>query len=737
MRDLIFRVLIAAVISLAGIFATYTWSRAHRVGLGLSESEEPVARIASSNNEVQRRPAQRFIWQSILKNQELYPGEAVRTASNADARIEFIGQGTVIQLDADTVIEIEKRQDGINLDFLKGNLVIRSAAPSDKIMVKSGGEKLAVANAEVAISKSLSSDAMDVDVVKGEVRRLLNDDLEESVELKPTDGKVSKKKTEARGQVITPNSQPSARLKLLKPRVGEPWYMASNADEPVEVQWSPIDPSYEVSLELGETRTELKGTAIKKSATGIEGRLAYPMQIGDKGFLKLVARSSRGLPELESSIVHYEVRAKQAPLPLEPAPGATARFVTPEKGVREVLLRWANPGALTDLMVETARSRDLRLSLVAKNVGEAVSYQTDFGQMPGFVYWRVSGRLPGTNQMVSSPVQEFYLPSEKGEAAPLLKPTLLLPKDQSLSTALAAAGSGINLRWQPVQSAIKYELTLHERVSVGDGNAELKNHTRESTATEVNVKGLKPGAYSWSVIAIDENGRRSPASIEWRFTIEGLPMLSWHDGRTRDRVVFKGQKPFLNVAWTRGPQEAVNWRVRVVSTRLPASVGGAPQPEAPWKPTSQPHLQEVLPQAGLYRIEAEALDKEGRVVASAPARTIEFEPAPPLSAPDFAASIKKEIEGSESGDVDIAWLPIQDAKQYVITLKNKDGTTVKSQKTAGLKMHFNAVPTGEYKVVLQSIDAEGRIGPEGETRMVKVPEYSDVAAPKIKAVNVK
>ncbi len=44
---------------------------------------------------------------------------------------------------------------------------------------------------------------------------------------------------------------------------------------------------------------------------------------------------------------------------------------------------------------------------------------------------------------------------------------------------------------------------------------------------------------------------------------------------------------------------------------------------------------------------------------------------------------------------------------------------------------------GEYKVSLRSVDSNGRPGPNGEERVLRVPAQSNVRAPKLKGMKVK
>jgi hypothetical protein len=112
--------------------------------------------------------------------------------------------------------------------------------------------------------------------------------------------------------------------------------------------------------------------------------------------------------------------------------------------------------------------------------------------------------------------------------------------------------------------------------------------------------------------------------------------------------------------------------------------------------------------------------------------------APPLPPPDFAASMPEEIRASETGAAAVKWNPVSEAKEYVLQLKSADGSTVVSTvRTRKPSAELSKLKPGSYKISLQTIDRIGRAGPESDERDLKVPEYSDVSAPKLKGVKIK
>lgn len=700
MREIWLRVMAAALLSLTGIYATYTWSALHRVSV-LPSSPEPMARLSFVSNEVQRRPAQRLIWQSVLRNQDLYPGEAVRTASGSEAKIEFLGQGTVVQLEPETVIEIEKGVDGINLDFLKGNLFIRStgqgSAPSGKITLKSGDQAIKIADAEVAVSKPSTSMPLDVDVVKGKVQLLKN------------------------GQVDTGTDK--NKLKVIHPLFNEVLYVRPEGGAQASFEWEKVDSSYQVSLEMGPSRSRLKKVEGVEVVSGAKGQAHFPVTLG-KTYFRLTARSSRPtLPPLASSVFRADLRAKLPPQLLEPVRNGVVS-VSPEN--KQVLFRWANPGRLTDVVIEVARSADLTKFLYTKNLGRETEHLVEVSGENGPVYWRVSGRLPGASEMVSSPIEHFVLHRQEAGAPPiepLLAPVLKTPLDATSLSLLSVNQQGVKLTWSPVQGASSYTLTFAE-------GAAGKSYTREIKGLELNVRNLAPGEYKWSVVAKDDFGQVSPSSQSRAFVVEGASVLAWADSKTEEKILYRTLKPLVRLAWRKPQGPVVSYRVRLRGAREPATLAG-------WEATTGLALDKPLEVPGSYLAEVEALDANGIVLARTEPRQIEVAPAPLLPPPNFEGDPAATIQASDQGEADISWASIDGARDYLLSLRTKDGESVQSFKKPETRAHLTDLKPGEYQVVVQAIDTAGRLGTESAARPLRVPEYSGVRAPKLKSVNVK
>jgi hypothetical protein len=692
MSDFLLRTLMAAIISIFGVVATQMWSKSNQVHIGPQDAK-PVAEIKIITNEVQRRPANRLIWQHVYAGQELYPGEAIRTAGDAEAEIEFKKQKVTVRLDPYSVIEIQESQEGLNLDFLKGNLFIVSQSESSNLTVGSGGQTMALGQSEVQLSKAKPTEQMSVDVFKGQPKLIKEGHEQAFIEEK--------------------------KLKVLHPKPDEVSFVKPDSEEPVTFEWQAIDSAYEVTLAIGKSRDELKSVVIDK-ASGASGKLLAKLPLG-KGYYQLVARSTRGdLKELKSSPTRFEVRAKIPPVLLWPTVNA---LVIPDKNDQSISFQWSNPGDLENLLLEVASTKDFKKKIYSEELGGNVSMKMPAFNPSGAMYWRVSGKLPGTEMVISSVVQQFFL-RNRGKNL-LTPPVLKSPVNQYTVQFEEMRNSGVTLTWNPVPDAKSYNFSLSKV-----GAEKVAQQTQESKTPNLTIRDLKPGKYIWFATALDEFGDASAPSEQWSFTVDGVPTLAWSDGLLNAKTTYKALKPLAKLSWNRGPANAKSWRVRMSTTREPASDDG-------WIAVPNPYFEARPDLDGTYYFEAEALDEAGTVVGRAPVRTQEFVQAAAPLAPEFSDSTPDSIEARDDGSLDIAWTPVADAKDYSIILKDEAGTVVKTATTNALRGSFSKLKPGKFTITLQAHDSVGRASPESAPRPLFVPEYSDVQAPTLRTINVK
>ncbi len=697
MKEVWLRVILAAFISAMGVVGTRLWSQSQKK-VEAHRDQQPIAKIAVAANEVQRRPAERLIWQRSFRSQELFGGEAVRTGSKGTATIEFTS-GAIAELEPDTVIQIEDTGNGLNLDFLVGNLTIHAAPNSDPsaalsgLTVKSGDQRVEVRNADVALGKINSGAQLDLDVIKGDAQVL---------------GKM-------------PVLGGHEKLKIIHPRRDEVFYAEPGKKTAVNFDWSVSGENLEgrVALETGPDRHALKLDPSVKEAPLKAGHLVASLPPG-KTYFRLVWLDHE---QNDSATSVVELKPKYPPILLEPQADAQIPVLESDNHINFL---WANHGDLVDLQIEISRSPDFAStssSVISQKTQSATSANVKMFPGPATYYWRVSGQIPNTSVMIASRSRSFSVGREIiKEIDP---PQLLEPSDNQLIPVANAVRDGVTLSWSPLKNATEYEIKIF--------SAQNQIVNRTGVEPHLTIKTLKPGTYRWQVIAKksadDKKFRVSKPSETRAFQVEEEPVIEWADHLLHTKQFFKVIPPVSKFSWEKGPGEPASFRIRTSKSRAPAS-------EVEWKATTETKVTQILEGPGLYFINVESLDAQGRVLARSPQRTLQLEMAPLLEPPEFVASMPESIATRADGSCSLAWNEVNEAKGYSVDIQNVDGESVQSVKVDSTEYDVKGLTSGQYRVSLRSIDSFGRAGKAGEKRTLSVPEFSSVAAPKIKSVKV-
>jgi hypothetical protein len=705
------RLLIAAALSVSGFVITITWYKLTE-NISDSSKNKPIARIVTKHNEVQRKLIQKLIWQPVGENEILHIGEAIRTAADSEATIQFLGTTTRIDLDPDSAIILEESAGKIALNFLQGNLFVRGGkdtsddtasgdagerGTASEITLLSGNKKINVGTSEMSLGKSVSGE-LDLQVLKGQAQI-------------QQDGKTV---TVDQGKSL--NGQ---TFKLLAPSPDEMIYIDKAKNEKVSFKWAPLSEDYTVTLEIGPTRNAIKPVA-GIIGSGTSGALEAPVKFG-RNFYRLVARSTdTAKPELATVVYKNEVVAITPPVLLEPEKDkkVVVNFESPQ-----IQFRWSNPSQHEKVVFEMYRDSEMKQKMFNKVLTDKNEISLDIKSNAQF-YWRVAGQLKGRGELIYSDLQSFSTEVFKGLATPQLDKPMAGEKIPADNTGSAT----VSLAWQPVTRAKIYKVTLQPESDVPSSVSSAKALTFESEIPQFRTTALKAGTYSWTVNAIDDQGKASLPADKRTFEIVNLPIIQWADDFTPS-TQYVTLKPTTELKWQTSPVNFKNYRVHVV------------QDEGLIDPINQLtqglKLQLELPKSGDYFVEIEALDSSNKVVARSARKKLEVQPAPLLPPPQFAKNVPARMTASNSGGALLDWEKVDGATQYMVTVKNKEGVATRELAFTNDGAELRGLMPGEYNVTLKSIDKHGRSGPESEPRSLSVPATSGVRAPKLRGVKVK
>ncbi|MCB0341110.1 MAG: hypothetical protein H6626_05525 [Pseudobdellovibrionaceae bacterium] len=713
MRRNIVRLVIAMCISAAGFFGTHVWYENGRVAPLVDRNQAVLARLVEHVNEVERRPLSQLMWEVIGQNENLHAGESIRTTSNSEARIMFLSTGAVIELEPDSEVIIEESADGIALDFLKGNLFVKSGTKGQDtgkgITLKSGNSKIALNKADISLSKAKESNKVDLQVFGG------------TAAVTQGDKTIQLDETKAGTLTTTGVKETEEIINILAPTPGEPVYFDPDKKETVTFTWEKLPKGYTVALLGGARRTKLKEIN-NVTANGETGTLSFlPKKVG-KFYWQLVAKSSQqDLPERKSKTLPIELVAKTAPVPLSPAPNEKLALEVEQPNVE---FNWTSPMPFENYFIEIATDSQLKEQVAKQSIEKTVTSFSFKPNKSGKYFWRITGymKIKGQPAGISSGIQSFT--AQVG--IKLLPPELRSPvADQALPFQQVQA-KGITFSWDSAAGAEKYRVAVQTVTKEGLSQPEVK----EFFTSPGKWESMKPGTYRWTVTSLGAKNKISDPSPARQFTVNTLPKVNWVGGPEPSEFLYFTNKPYLQARWIPDVKGAKAWRVRF-------AVSGFLDEEGKWIKTDKPYIRKYVNGNGTFDVEVEALDDNGQVIARSSVKQIVVKEKPLLPPPSFAKNIPEVIKSDKSGNLDVQWLPVDGAESYQVILQSPDGKVLQEKKVTRSLASLNKLKPGNYKVSVKAIDKHNRPSKAGDTKEVNVPKVSNIAAPKIRNIKVK
>ena len=702
------RLLIAFLVSAGCYTFTYLWYQSVSGGSLTSNNQSPVAKLSMAVNDVQRKPLARVIWEEITQNEELYAGEAIRTSAASEAKILFLENGTEIELEPDSLIVLEKTDDGIALDFLQGNLLVKSkkgAEGTGSIKLKSGDNEIKLNDADLSLSKT-EEGQVDLEVFSGTAE--LQQDGKSTTLDKSKAGTLDEK-----GLKVDEN-----RLQVLSPTPGTPVYIDPVKREKVPFAWEKIPEGYTVFVERGKDRGKLYRNQ-RITSPGETGKLGVPTKVG-KFFFRLVAvPSDTAKPELRSKTFPVDILAKSPPVILQPEKDEQ---IVVKRKQNKLNLKWVSKNPFEDMVVEISKDPGLRQKVLTEPLNPKLTFgEVEFSQQGQF-YMRITGymNINGKLEPLSSPVIPFTVK----QGVELIPPVLKSPAPNQRLTFQQISEQGLFMSWENVPGIKNYKLRIQnsKKEMIVD---------RVVNTNPLRLNDFPPGTYRWSVASVGPENKLSKYAQLRNFEVEEMPRILWVGGPDESRHFYWTKTPSLIAQWQKNVEGVKSWKVRYVPE------GTAPT-DNQWRPASAPMIKTNVERDGRYDVEVEGLNEEGKVIARSSKKSFVVAAQALLPAPLFAEFHPDTFKADRRGNLAVEWTSVNGAKSYKLEVLSPEGDKVIKEKVVDrTTASLSKLPPGNYKITVKAIDEYDRDGNSAEARGLDVPKKSAIRAPKIKKLKVK
>jgi hypothetical protein len=708
MKKNLSRLIVALVISSGCYFATDRIFR-ESGGDDANGNRKAVAHLSDSTNEVQRKPVKRVIWQSVNKNDDLFPGEAIRTAPNAEAQLFFMKTGTKVHLDPDSLVILEETDKGVSLDFLQGNMFVQSTEKGGEgLTLKTGNGEIKLKSADMSLSKNQNGH-VNLEVHRGEA------------ELNQGTKKTSLNKDKSAELSDQGVSVANDRMQVFRPLAGETLYLDLAKSDKLDLGWKPLPPGYTVSIELGTTRGNLQKLATT-SAPGEAGKILLSAKPG-RWYVKIVAKSDNPkLPILASSAIPFTVEPKSPPSLVEPRQDALIIKQTPSD---PVTLKWFGRHKFSGQYLEIATDAQFKNIKVSEKelAGHLDTYAAKIDE--GNYFWRVTSYLTlnGKSEGLRSTVGKFTVTAKLN----ITPPTPASPTNDQHLSFLDTQKTGVPLKWQNPRGVERVKAVVEHKV----GDTWKTVMDRELETTSVQVPDLQPGQYRWKISSMDPKGGESKPGPTLQFTIEDVPKIEWlaKSPSADTEYEFETPTPSLRAQWKAPATPPASYRFKVA---LEGATDGAV-----WQNTKQALLDIPVPAEGRYQAVVEALNAKGQLVAQSDLKIFVVKRRPLLPAPQWSATTPNILKADGKGNLTLGWEQVEGAQNYLMILETDDGKVLQEKEISRNTASLSRLKPGQYKVHLKSVDGLKRMSLGGDKRKLEVPNSSDIRAPKIKAMKVK
>lgn len=223
-----------------------------KIGIG---DREVVGSIHFKNNIIQRKFEDEVIWEKLNNNSPLTNKDTIRSESFSDAIIR-LKDGTEINIDENSMFNLDLTGDSPNLEFSEGSLQIKKGTNDDHhILITSDGKEIDVKSGDVKVEKAKEQN-LSLFVEKG------NTSIKENGKVTKIDGG---KKAEFKSTGVEIKKIP---VQLLSP-TSQKLFLTSTKDISISFKWR-LEPEFQNPVIEISRSPNFQLTLIKEKMEGNE-----------------------------------------------------------------------------------------------------------------------------------------------------------------------------------------------------------------------------------------------------------------------------------------------------------------------------------------------------------------------------------------------------------------------------------------------------------------------------------
>jgi hypothetical protein len=363
-----------------------------------SRDEDPAGTIIIRNNVVQRRYADRVLWDRLFVDSKVYSGDLIRAADNSDATVIIESNG--LDLNENTLIRIQFAPDGrgpFQVELKEGNLGVTTSMESSPIMLSLAGGIEVLPGPGTVLNAVSGDDGIEVQVNEGSAALSEEGSSRELVE-----GMMDAQDASGVERII-----PAV---VVKTPLQNARYLKEKT-EPVIVDfvWNRINLEGEtLRLEISGDRNFLRDLQV------IDGLYNQAQGFFEPGLW--FWRISYGNAVLRSG--QLTIADASGPILQSPAMNSVFRY---HDDLPTLRFQWSEKPDATHYIVEISDTEGFINPRLSKKVASASYISSDLGQ--GIWYWRVQPVFPSVYEgtAIYSPAASFRIEQSSDPYAPAIE----------------------------------------------------------------------------------------------------------------------------------------------------------------------------------------------------------------------------------------------------------------------------------------------------------------------------
>jgi len=479
-------------------------------------TREQIGVISFKEKTVQRKYADRVVWEGMETSFPLYNRDSIRTGDLSDAEIT-LSDGTKLEIDENSLIVLNITKEEKEIDFAYGTLSANSSSNNsgDAIKIKSGETVVALDKSDISLKQN-EDKSLILDVKSG-VANLFQNGKENQINngekavLSDQETKITKNPF----KVISPSSN----LKLA----------STNLKNDVEFSFEGLDKADKNFLEIYKDR---KFTSIftKRNITG--NKLSESLPEGNYYWRTI----SNGTVGSSGKISSLQIKSAQLISPNN----NRKYFATKDQTM--VSFSWVSQNDFNQSIVEVSSDSDFSKIISERGtLGKSISMELPQGNF----YWRVKSIINSNSDPIYSSIQKFEITNEE----PSKSPNLLYPKSNDSIPESVVSINGLKFIWTDVKGYKDYNLEIANNANFKDSKI---INSIQSTSYQFKDK-VTSGNYFWRVTGVTPSGKSGDPSKSNSFSIKALEgnIFSLQSVSSISKV--KMQKEGLQLKWKKLP----------------------------------------------------------------------------------------------------------------------------------------------------------------------------------------